>query len=50
MIAAARDPMLRWLWGRAGSDGGMGRWAGIRLTGDRAWAGYLRRMLAAATQ
>jgi hypothetical protein len=42
-IQAAPDPMLRWLWGRAGDDA-------VRLTGDPAWAGYLRRMLAAATQ
>jgi uncharacterized protein (TIGR03083 family) len=43
VIAAAPDPMLRWLWGRAGDDA-------VRLTGDQAWAGYLRRLLAAATQ
>jgi uncharacterized protein (TIGR03083 family) len=35
--------LLRWLWGRAGDDA-------VRLTGDPAWAGYLRRMLAAVTQ
>ena len=50
VIAAAPDPMLRWLWGRAGSAEGMGSWAGVRLTGDPAWAAYLRRMLVAATQ
>lgn len=43
LIQAGPDPMLRWLWGRAGDDA-------VRLTGDAAWAGYLRRMLAAATQ
>ena len=43
VIQAAPDPMLRWLWGRGGNDA-------VRLTGDKAWAGYLRRMLAAATQ
>jgi len=43
VIAAAPDAMLRWLWGRAGDDT-------VRLTGDPAWAGYLRRMLVAATQ
>jgi hypothetical protein len=43
VIAAAPDPMLRWLWGRAGDDA-------VRLTGDPQWAGYLRRMLAATTQ
>jgi MDMPI C-terminal domain len=43
VIQAAPDPLLRWLWGRAGDDA-------VRLTGDAAWAGYLRRMLAAATR
>ena len=35
--------VLRWLWGRAGDDA-------IRITGDAAWADYLRRLLAVATQ
>jgi uncharacterized protein (TIGR03083 family) len=35
--------LLRWLWGRAGDNA-------VRLTGDPAWAGYLRRMLAAVTR
>ena len=35
--------VLRWLWGRGGPDA-------VRLTGDSAWADYLRRMLAALTQ
>ena len=35
--------VLRWLWGRAGDDA-------VRLTGDPAWAGYLRRMLVAVTR
>jgi uncharacterized protein (TIGR03083 family) len=43
VIQAAADPMLRWLWGRAGDDT-------VRLTGEEAWADYLRRMLAAVTQ
>jgi uncharacterized protein (TIGR03083 family) len=43
VIQAAPDPMLRWLWGRAGDNT-------VRLTGEQAWAGYLRRMLAAAAQ
>jgi MDMPI C-terminal domain len=43
VIQAAPDPMLRWLWGRAGDDT-------VRLTGEKAWAAYLRRMLAATTQ
>jgi hypothetical protein len=43
VVQAAPDPLLRWLWGRAGEDA-------VRLTGEEAWAGYLRRMLAAVTQ
>jgi len=43
VIAAAPEPMLRWLWGRAGDEV-------VRLTGDPAWAAYLRRMLVGATQ
>ena len=43
VIQAAPDPMLRWLWGRGGNDA-------VQLTGEKAWAGYLRRMLAATTQ
>ena len=43
VIAAAPGRMLRWLWGRAGDDA-------VQLTGDPAWASYLRRMLVAATQ
>jgi len=42
-IAAAPDPLLRWLWGRAGDEV-------VRVDGDPAWAGYLRRMLAGTTQ
>jgi len=42
VIRAAPDPMLRWLWGRAGDDA-------VTLTGDPAWAAYLRRLLAATT-
>jgi uncharacterized protein (TIGR03083 family) len=42
-IQAAPDPVLRWLWGRADDDS-------VLLTGDPAWADYLRRMLAAVTQ
>jgi hypothetical protein len=38
----ARD-VLRWTWGRAGDDA-------VRISGDAAWADYLRRMLAVATQ
>ena len=43
VIQAAPDPMLRWLWGRAGDHA-------LRLTGEEPWADYLRRMLAAVTQ
>jgi len=35
--------VLRWTWGRAGDDA-------VRISGDAAWADYLRRMLAVATQ
>jgi uncharacterized protein (TIGR03083 family) len=42
-VEAAPGPLLRWLWGRAGDDA-------VRVTGDAAWADYLRRMLAATTQ
>jgi hypothetical protein len=43
VVQAAPDPMLRWLRGRAGDEA-------VRLTGEEAWAGYLRRMLVAMTQ
>jgi uncharacterized protein (TIGR03083 family) len=43
VIQAAPEPMLRWLWGRAADDA-------VRFAGDQAWAGYLRRLLAATTQ
>ena len=43
VVQAAPDPILRWLWGRAGDEV-------VRLTGEEAWAGYLRRLLAAVTQ
>jgi uncharacterized protein (TIGR03083 family) len=42
-IAAAPDPLLRWLWGRAGDEV-------IRVDGDPAWADYLRRMLTSTIQ
>ena len=43
LVEGSPGDLLRWLWGRAGDDA-------VRLTGDPAWAGYLRRMLAAVTQ
>jgi hypothetical protein len=43
VIQAAPDPMLRWLWGRAGDEA-------VRLTGEQAWADYLRRLLVAVTR
>jgi uncharacterized protein (TIGR03083 family) len=49
VIQAAPDPMLRWLWGRAEQRAEVGG-DSVRLTGDPAWAAYLRRMLTAATQ
>jgi uncharacterized protein (TIGR03083 family) len=42
-VRAAPDPVLRWLWGRAGDDS-------VQMTGDPAWAEYLRRMMAEVTQ
>lgn len=42
VVRAAPDPMLRWLWGRAGDDA-------VTLAGDPAWAAYLRCLLAATT-
>jgi hypothetical protein len=42
-LQAATDPMLRWLWGRAGDEA-------VKVTGDPAWAAYLRRMMAEITQ
>ena len=42
-VEGAPGSLLRWLWGRAGDDA-------VRVTGDPAWADYLRRMLIAATQ
>jgi uncharacterized protein (TIGR03083 family) len=42
-ITAEPEPMLRWLWGRAGDDA-------VRVTGDPASADYLRRLLVALTQ
>src|SRR5579864_7565069 len=42
-LEAAPDPMLRWLWGRVGDEA-------VKVTGDPAWAAYLRRMMAEITQ
>ena len=41
-VAAGPDAMLRWLWGRSAADA-------VTVTGDQAWAAYLRRLLAAVT-
>jgi uncharacterized protein (TIGR03083 family) len=41
-VSAGPDGMLRWLWGRAGDDL-------IAVTGDQAWAAYLRRLMASVT-
>ena len=43
LIEGSPDLLLRWLWGRAGDEA-------VRLAGDPAWAGYLRRMLVAVTR
>jgi uncharacterized protein (TIGR03083 family) len=45
-IEGAPDRVLRWLWGRGGRAGD----DAISLTGDPAWADYLRRLLDAVTQ
>ena len=45
LVQGPAASLLRWLWGRAGDDAD-----GIEFDGDPAWAGYLRRMLAVATQ
>jgi hypothetical protein len=42
LIDAAPDHLLRWLWGRAPQSA-------VQVTGDPAWAAYLREMIAAAT-
>jgi uncharacterized protein (TIGR03083 family) len=42
VVSAAPDATLAWLWGRAGDDA-------ITVTGNPAWAAYLRRLLAAVT-
>lgn len=42
-VEGAPDLLLRWLWGRADD-------AAVRVTGDPAWAGYLRRMLVSVTR
>jgi hypothetical protein len=36
-------PLLRWLWGRGGEEQ-------VSVSGDPAWADYLRRLLVATTQ
>jgi hypothetical protein len=43
VVDGPASSVLRWLWGRAGDDA-------VRMSGDAAWADYLRRMLAVATQ
>ena len=43
VVEGEPDSMLRWLWGRAGDDA-------VWVTGDPAWAGYLRRMLVSVTR
>jgi uncharacterized protein (TIGR03083 family) len=41
-VSAGPDPMLRWLWGRAGDEA-------VTVTGDPAWAAYLHRLLRSVT-
>lgn len=42
LIEAAPDPLLSWLWGRAPQSA-------VQVTGDQAWAAYLRELIAAVT-
>jgi uncharacterized protein (TIGR03083 family) len=41
-VSASRDPMLRWLWGRAGDEA-------VTVAGDPEWAAYLHRLLRSVT-
>jgi MDMPI C-terminal domain len=43
VVEAGPQAMLSWLWGRAGDEA-------VTVSGDPAWAAYLRRLLAATTQ
>ncbi len=43
VVAGPPVPLLLWLWGRGGEEQ-------VTVSGDRAWAGYLRRLLVATTQ
>jgi uncharacterized protein (TIGR03083 family) len=43
LIDGPPGAVLRWVWGRAGDDE-------VQLSGDPAWADYLRRLLAVVTQ
>ncbi len=43
VVTADQATVLRWLWGRAADSE-------VEITGDPAWAAYLRRMLTATTQ
>jgi hypothetical protein len=42
-VTGAPVPLLLWLWGRGGEDQ-------VSVSGDPAWADYLRRLLVATTQ
>ncbi len=43
VVAGDPEPLLRWLWGRGGEEK-------VSVSGDQAWADYLRRLLVATTQ
>jgi hypothetical protein len=43
VVGADPAPLLRWLWGRGGEEK-------VSVSGDPAWADYLRRLLVATTQ
>jgi hypothetical protein len=43
VVAGGPVPLLLWLWGRGGQEK-------VSVSGDPAWADYLRRLLVATTQ
>jgi uncharacterized protein (TIGR03083 family) len=46
VVAGGPVPLLLWLWGRGGEEGE----GCVSVSGDPAWADYLRRLLVATTQ
>jgi hypothetical protein len=43
VVTGGPVPLLLWLWGRGGQEK-------VSVSGDPAWADYLRRLLVATTQ